>query len=990
MVDVFYSNVLSAVERQERGKWLDEFKNQPVAWNVGVELLTRTGYQVFAANMLQEKIGSSWSSLLKEHKKELCDVVLATITDPNSNGSLRTSLCKTVTQIIQQSTPHDWPDPISDTLYMSELNPDSPFDMRIVWVELVRTIAEAANQSPTTTTSQQHDLLKKYIRNVSAELVIKTLLGLVEQNCMNNESSIASDALSALIKWFILNPETSQITLTSVEIVVRSMLANPDMLVSSGAEVIDAILGLFSLPKYPQMVESMLEVILNLGPLLQPFIESEDNENVMSLLTIFSSIGINHPSILLKTPENGVVLASLVNQCCQVKEAISSEVFDFWKSLLDDMESDPNYDDLLALYNPVFQDAIKVMIQQCRISEDDDDDVETEQDTRMLRKDCADSLLQFFGVIAEEELEILYNLLQESLANYDRQSSAEGESWIEVALWGWASLTEDFADEEEWPLKLMRLFDSLPRNSVSVQKMAMALIGSLAHWLGRHTNALPTALTYVLNSLENSEIADLATNSLVLICEDCGESLPPLLDEFMEKLEPAMGGLTSKQQCRIIGCLSSQVTYLDPNRGLGLIEKLSGGLPNDLLTLTRETNQFNLLQRGRLVDGLNFISALLVSPGDPMERDEPVPDRHVMSCPAPSRTTPNEKYITQVQWAQIALLPLVEQTWPIAEAIVMGAELDEEFCVPVIRYIERVSTSLKRYTFASYLPRALTLLTTMFHRTGSVKVFKLYDLFAGVFRTVYNQTEAGRLVQDEMAHIVELGLLPPAPSASITNPPCDIVVAFSAAFTQFSELALQLFAGGTGAEEVELIQHFYHYCVTPTVNFLPRAFFANVDCVVAVSQFSSNVLPALHRSQELRHMYRYLRCLFSVEVSNAMTEQECQEFQDFKRNLFEVMMTNIFAAIGGESPRSTIPMFAEMLHYYLHTYPQLCTSTLEAVLSKPGFPTNAVSMDQKRVFIGKFIQAVRSPESMSAVLHDFSVHCRGIESTFLATVRPHA
>jgi hypothetical protein len=987
MVDGAYGTVVSSIERQEKLKWLEDFITAPIAWNVAVELLTRPRYQVFAANALTKKISASWSSLLKEHKKELCDVVLSTISDSQTAVSLQSSLCSTVTQIILQSTPHDWPDPISDTLHLSQLDPSQGSDTRHVWIQLVKTLAEGVNQSPMNSdiTMQQHENLKKYLKDVSADHVVKVLLAIMEENCMDMESTLASEALSAMVRWYELGPEITSTTTQTVESVVEAMLANPVVLVTSGAEVILEVLNLFSLAKYPQTVQHMLEVTLRLEVLVAPAIAEEDEDLVISLLSVFAAFGTNHPSAFIKNPTNGLRVCQAINACCQVKEAINSELVDFWDSLHKELAPDSDFDDLLDIYRPAIIDMVRIMLDQCRRTEEDD--VESEMQLNTRRRDAGELLHSYYSMIPEEELETLYVLLEDSLTSYERQPTPEAEAWVEVALWGWSSLTEEFVDEEEWPLKLLKLFESLPQ-TLTIQKTAMNLIGSLAHWLATHEAAIPVALDYVITSLENADIADMATNSLTLICDQCGDSLPPLLAELLDKLESIMGALTSKQQCKVISCLANQVTYLDPNQGLSLLVRLAGDLPETLLTLTQETNHFNLLQRGRLIDGLNFISAVLVSPWDPMETPASERSVTVMHCHIAPKMTPNERYNAQVEWARIALAPLVDQTWPIAEAIVNGADLDEEFCTPVLTYIERVSSSLKRFVCAEYVPKALVLLYTMFERTGSVKVFRQYNVFCGLYRTHYNTVEISRLVEEEHGHIVELGLVPPAPSASIANPPCELVSHFANAFATFSNLALQLLQEGTGAEEIELVQYYYHYCVTPTLQHMPRAFFANVDCVVAISQFASNVLPALHRQNDLRHLVTFFRLLFGVDVSNAMSTQECNEFQDFKAKLFEVMLTNIFTALGGVSPRSTIPIFGEMVHYYLITYPELATATIAAILQRPGFPTPNIPQERKQQFLGKIIQATRSPESMSAVLHDFSVVCRGMESTFLASIRP--
>jgi hypothetical protein len=452
-----------------------------------------------------------------------------------------------------------------------------------------------------------------------------------------------------------------------------------------------------------------------------------------------------------------------------------------------------------------------------------------------------------------------------------------------------------------------------------------------------------------------------------------------------------MGGLPSREQCNIIASLSSQVTFLEPQLGLNLLSKLAGSLPSELVALTQETNQFNLLQRERLINGLNFIIALLVSPGDPSEREEDFVLRRIQVLRPAPKMGPDERYMAQVNWSQNVLLPFVEQTWPIIEAIVNGADLDEGFCVPVIKYIKRVSECLKRYTFAPLLPKALNVLTTIFHRTGSIQIFKLYDVFCGIYRSVYNTLELQNFIKPEHDHIIELGLIPPAPSASIDNPPCDTVISLSNTFTALSELCLQLFAGDTGTEEIDIIKHFFQFCVISTLVHSPRAFFSNVQCVIVLSEFAANILPGLTNASDLRLIGKFFRCLFEVDVTHALSPQESVEFNAFKNTIFEVMMTNIFLCIGTHvSPRTTIPTFAEMVHFFLVRYNELCTATLDSILSKPGFPSNEITMEQKKEFYGKIIKSQRSPDIMSQTLHDFSVICRGIHSTFLAdrSLRP--
>lgn len=1026
MLEGMLNPVIGSIERQEKGLWLQEFERTPIAWNVAVELLSRGIHQVQAAKMLSNKISASWASLQKEHKKELCDVVLSLISRENCNGSLASSLTLTITNIIIQSTPHEWPDPITDTMYLANPSAESTVDTRSVWIEFVRNLAEEIDKAPRHISHQQHEQLKKYLKDVSADAVIRTLLEIVNNYCADQSSPLAGNAMAALQPWFQLSPDTSPTTLLAYQVVVDSILTSPDSLLDHGSEVLNEISSLFTLPQYPQTVAEILATALKLGPLLPQALETEDEEAVLRLLTCFASVGINLSSILAVQPELGTELASLIVQCCAVQEAVGSEAFDFWEGLIETISlGSHNFDDLLDLYRPSMQEMIRVMIGHCRKPIDEVDDVESEQNLKDLRKRCSDVLLNFYHVIQEEELEMFYDLLQSSLQAYQTHPSREAETWIEVALWGWTCLSEDFDEEEEWPQKLIRLFDSLPTTSLLIQGTSITLISSLAHWFALHAQTLPLALSHIVSALENPELANAATEALSWVGEECAEHLPPLLGDILDQIEPIMSALTPIQQCRVISCLANQVTYLEPTQGLSLLVKLAGELPSSLVALTQETNQFNLLQRGRLIDGMNFISELMVSPGEPMQREETMTaERRVMRSTGPPKLTPNEKYLSQIEWAQGALLPLVEQTWEIAHAIVHGADLDEAMCIPVIRYLNRVVAALKRYVFVAYLPRALELLCHMFRRTYSVKVFKPYEHLCAIYRCAHLQQELQRFPEAEVAHLQELGLLLHMSSSTMAQslpsaiagipgtgiidinasnmqssqdpsaqsmpelPEGHVVHIFANAFLTFTSLCLELFSetGTSGAEEIELVQFYYHCCASATIVWMPRAFFYDVACVVAVCRFAVNIIPALQRMDEVKLIRTFLTRLFTADVSRVMSPTDAAEFQPFKENLYEIMFENILMSVASDSPRSLIPAFADMVHHFSVLYPNLTTLVLNTLMSREGFPNATITLERKKGFVSLILQATRSPSTMSNVLQELAVVCRGIESTFLAGI----
>ena len=406
-----------------------------------------------------------------------------------------------------------------------------------------------------------------------------------------------------------------------------------------------------------------------------------------------------------------------------------------------------------------------------------------------------------------------------------------------------------------------------------------------------------------------------------------------------------------------------------------------------------------------------------------MQRDEQIPERRVSRSAAPPRLTANEKYLSQIEWAQVALVPLVDQTWEIAHAIINGADLDEAMCIPVIKYLSRIVGALKRYVFASYLPRALELLCLMFRRTCSVKVFKPYEHLCAIYRCTYTTADLQKMPEGEVAHLQEHGLLLHVATSSLTStgpliggipgtgvigfdegvmqssqdgsnqptvtelPAGHIVHTFFEAFSTFTGLCLEIFSSSTNsAEEVELIQFYYHCCASATIFWLPRTFFYDVTCVVAVSRFAVGIITALQRIDEVKLIRTFLTRLFTADVSRVMAPNDAADFQSFKEVLYSAMFENILLGIAGESPRSLIPTIADMVHYFLVLYPQMTPSVLDSLLSRPGFPNETVDAERKRAFVGLIIKAVQSPQRMANVLQEFAVVCRGIESTFLAGI----
>lgn len=954
VLDLYYSPFTSAVERELNGKWLQNFLMQPIAWEIILELSNILKYQIYYTSLLSRKIMLTWKSLKSEDQKKMTDLILERIQENISQPVFSSGLCLCLTYIIIHSTPKNWPDPIQDTIFLSHSS-------NLLWVQFVKILAEEVSKCPSFIIESDYEILRSYCSKSSSEKIVYRLCYLIR-----NEKSVnlKLESMNALEQWVGYLPFSIDLVHQVIEIIIQLILETPENSCSICSEIFYELISLPSMKNHPQSILFILDNLMILEALTENAIQNNLSEIVSALVSIFTSVGIEHSDIVIKS-ETGLKLMNLVAKCIQLKSVISSECYDFWKEMQDSIIK--NQDEQLEdMYKPYFQNIIFILLDHSRYDPIDESYFE-------FRFQCADQFLELYRFIPAEELAIFYQTLNSSCDNYLTNPSKDLEIWIEVSLWAWASITEDLLEEEEWTYKLLQVINKLPNQNLFIQKSIVNLIEKLSPWISCHQQTIPFILGIVIKSLKSKEIAPYATSAFKAIFDHCAHLINSFLDEILIQVLDLLPNLPYKSRSIIISSLAYQVSFLEPNQGSILLVKLAGNLPQQMIEISKNSNLFSIEEKKTLIEGIENLNSLFVSPSDLSETFD-LSSRKILSLPKVF-IPPDKIFSYQKQWSKDVLLPLLDLTWPVIEQIVHCENFDEEFSIPILDYFKKSLMAIKRFVFCSYLPKILQTLVFIFQKIQISSVFLIYDFFVSIYKTVYSKEDIQRLTQPEYHEIVELGLL----NKDFLIQENFIIYHFFICFKLISETTLNILIINSQPDisHIDILRFYYLKCINSTLENMPQLFFADLEITNSIFKFSIEILPIINQNKDVRMFTKIIQAFYKINHPN-----EQHGFNSIKQNLFDLLIKKILVSIGGESPRSCLPSFSNILFWLLKYYPQKSQITLSSLFSQHGFPSPNISNENKNYFLEQIFKDSKSQNRIISIVNDFSVICRGIQEPF--------
>ncbi|KAL9021034.1 MAG: hypothetical protein Q9185_001702 [Variospora sp. 1 TL-2023] len=184
-------------------------------------------------------------------------------------------------------------------------------------------------------------------------------------------------------------------------------------------------------------------------------------------------------------------------------------------------------------------------------------------DFKAFRADVKDLLQSSYTLLGTSVFDRLAQLALEALQNH---------AWLhlEATLFCLNALGETISDEDVVDASLSRLYSSalFPRMmdaSLAIpsktQQTAMTTTVSFAAFVERHTEFLPSMLTFLFESLKVPKLARVAAKAIYSTCDTCRKSLVSEVDAFLRQYEALLrwDGVEAMTKERVIGAIAAIV-----------------------------------------------------------------------------------------------------------------------------------------------------------------------------------------------------------------------------------------------------------------------------------------------------------------------------------------------------------------------------------------------------------------------------------------------
>ncbi|XP_041967527.1 importin-13 isoform X2 [Alosa sapidissima] len=742
---------------------------------------------------------------------------------------------------------------------------------------------------------------------------------------------VRARVLKCLSSWVLLD-----VPLCESEGLVEdafAALADPELFDAA----VEAIVNAVSQPDSQRYVNTLLKLVpqvLQLQEQLREAVQNGDMETSHGICRIAVALGENHSRALLEQVEHWQGFLALVNMIMfctgipghyPVNETTSSLTLTFWYTLQDDImsfeaEKQAVY---LQVYRPVYFQLVDVLLHKAQFPTDEEyaswSSDEKEQ-FRIYRVDISDTLMYVYEMLGAELLSNLYDKLGRLLTNPEHPTSWQH---TEALLYGFQSIAETI--DVNYSDVIPGLIGLIPRiniNNVQLADTVMFTIGALAEWLADHPVMLSSVLPLVLQALGNPDLSVSSVSTLKKICRECKYDLPPYATNIVAvSQEVLIKQIHKTSQCMwLMQALGFLLSALPVEEILSNLHSLITPYIQQLEKLADETpNPSNKLA---IIHILGLLSNLFTTL-DITKQDDESGDRQppVKSTPPPTGPNPVVVVLQQV----FALIQTVLSKW-----------LNDSQVVEAVCAIFEKSVKTLLHDFAPMVSQLSEMLGQMYSTIPQASALDLTRQMVHIFASETDHFPPIKALF-ELVTSVTLSIFQQGPR---DHP--DIVDSFMQLQAQALKRKPDLYL----SENLDVKAVFH--CGVLSLKF-PEAPTVKSTCL-----FFTELLP---------------HCADIPPVGQVVQQEG------------KLLLQAVLEAIGGQSSRSLMDQFAEVLFSLNKHCFGLLTVWLKEALQSPGFPSSRVSPEQKNTFSQQVLRERVNKRRVKDIVKEFTLVCRGLHGT---------
>ncbi|XP_037040753.1 importin-13 [Bradysia coprophila] len=650
---IFYRS--NSTEQAAAHDWLTRVQCSHQAWSFVWELMKpnkSSEIQFFGASTLHAKLMKFWHEVPKENHEELKQKLLETIVAFGAGPKIVLNrLCIALSALIVNML-SDWPTAIPDVVntFQNQQLPNVSENTQI-WI-MMEVLCGVPEEVTAIHTSVQRVALRSTV-NSHAPFVFKTVEQYISQKC---EAVLDDQVMATLLRaakcatiWFKLNGfplDSCQLLASSLLNLIHNcywrgiqsdgcMSADENELAEACLEALSAMMTQPDSQRYSNTALILLNMFLSkLSPITQAeWKENNSNEDIaVNIYTLFISSIECHSRLLLagltrESSEHRDLYMRLIQEIINctskpgiypVEESCSTLAMGFWYMLQDEILSKDHHSEsqtaCLEMIVELYKQLTKILVRKAQQPDESSIDKWSLDDLeafRCYREDISDTLMYCNEVLHSELLEILSNLLEESLV-------AIQQNWtqLESCIFAFYSLAEhvDVSEKKHIP-KLMRVIHELPYDKLNDKLLGTALetIGGYCEWFKANPEYLLSATELLVKGLNSSQ-ASLATLGLKDLCRECQLEMKsyaePLLQACQQSL--ASGRLKNPESVRLMYSVGKILSVLQYDKIIQYLNLMVSPCFEELQQLT-QSEQLNESAKIRTTFRLNMIATLFQS-----------------------------------------------------------------------------------------------------------------------------------------------------------------------------------------------------------------------------------------------------------------------------------------------------------------------------------------------------------------------------------------
>ncbi|KAJ8388429.1 hypothetical protein AAFF_G00133050 [Aldrovandia affinis] len=913
-------------------KWLMQAQVSPQAWQFCWALLSPDKVpeiQYFGASALHTKISRYWGDIPAEQYDSLKTQLFSQIARFASGAKMvLTRLCVALASLALNMMPEAWPGAVTEMVRMFQ-EEGGGVDGRARCLALLELLTVLPEEFQTSRLPQYR---KGQVRGALGREWV-SVFPLLQQLLRQPDSPglVKARVLKCLSSWVLLD-----VPLNESEGLVEdsfAALADPELFDTA----VEAIVNAISQPDSQRYVNTLLKLVpqvLQLQDQLREAIQNGDMETSHGICRIAVALGENHSRALLEQVEHWQSFLALVNMIMfctgipghyPVNETTSSLTLTFWYTLQDDIMSFETEKRAvyLQVYRPVYFQLVDVLLHKAQFPTDEEYaswSCDEKEQFRIYRVDISDTLMYVYETLGAELLSNLYDKLGRLLTNTEQPMSWQH---TEALLYGFQSIAETI--DVNYSDVIPGLIGLIPRiniNNVQLADTVMFTIGSLAEWLADHPVMLSSVLPLVLEALGNPDLSVSSVSTLKKICRECKYDLPPYATNIVAvSQEVLIKQIHKTSQCmwlmQALGFLLSALPVEDILRNL---HSLITPYIQQLEKLADETpNPSNKLA---IIHILGLLSNLFTTLDITKQEEESGEGTPPVKTTVP-QLGPNPVVVVLQQ--VFALIQTVLSKW-----------LNDSQVVEAVCAIFEKSVKTLLHDFAPMVSQLSEMLGQMYSTIPQASALDLTRQMVHIFA---NETDHFPPIKAlfELVTSVTLSIFQQGPR---DHP--DIVDSFMQLQAQALKRKPDLFL----SENLDVKAVFH--CGVLSLKF-PEGPTVKSTCL-----FFTELLP---------------HCGDVPRVGQVVQEDG------------KLLLQAVLEAIGGQSSRSLMDQFAEVLFSLNKHCFALLTVWLKEVLQPPGFPSSRVSAEQKETFSQQILRERVNKRRVKEMVKEFTLLCRGLHGT---------